>query len=120
MDQGNPSVAAPIINPVCKWHMPGGEELTGIEVFKESDGQFRKGFGNIHHRVEDLITEGDKVAARIKKATVYEGTYSGDKSSGNELMVTVIAIYKFRHGKIIESRLEYDALGLMQKVGGVK
>lgn len=120
MDKGNPSFADEVISAECIWHMPGGAELIGAKAFKESDAQFRAGFPDLHHGVEDLIAEDDKVVARLRNTSTHTGVFSGANPTEKKIVVTVNAIYRFDKGKIVEGWVEYDGLGLMQKIGAIQ
>jgi predicted ester cyclase len=119
MDNGNPAFAAEVICPECIWHMPGGIDVIGAVAFEESDAQFRNGFPDLQHHIEDMIAIGDKVVVRLKNTATHTGSFSGVGPTGGKIMVTVNAIYRFDKGKIVEGWVEYDALGLMQQIGAM-
>ncbi len=118
MDEGNSSIADEVISADCIWHM-GGMDLTGYKAFKESDSIFRIGFPDLKHGIEDLIAEGDMLAARLRNTGTHNGFFSGIKPTGEKVIITVQPIYRFEGGKIVEGWIEYDALGLMLQIGGV-
>jgi predicted ester cyclase len=120
MDMGNPSIADEVISAECIWHMPGGIDVFGAVAFKESDAQFRTGFADLQHYIEDLIAIGDKVVVRLKNTATHTGSFAGVGQTGKKINVTVNAIYRFKQGKIIEGWVEYDALGLMQQIGAIQ
>ena len=120
LDKGNAAIADEIISPECIWHMPGGAEVIGARALKESDAQTRVGFPDIHHNIEVFIAEGDMLAVRLINTATHNGVFSGIKPTGEKVIFTANNIFRFREGKIVEGWIEYNALGLMLKIGAVQ
>jgi predicted ester cyclase len=57
--------------------LPGGEDRQGIEVAKGFQSLMRRAFPDFRFEVEDLIAEGDKVAARVSVSGTYPGEMMG-------------------------------------------
>lgn len=65
--------------------------------------------GSVSFAVEDLIGEGDRVAARL-----HVKVSTGD----NGYEIGEIHIFRVRDGLIVEHWHQYDALGMQRQMGG--
>ena len=70
-----------------------------------------------YHTVDDVIAEGDKVAARITGYGTHEGDLLGIPATKKEIKMSGIVIWRIRHGKIVEHWAQNDMMGLMQQLG---
>lgn len=79
--------------------------------------QFGPGASIVRVTVEDLIAEGDKVAARIATQLAFQGDFMGVPVAGKTATLTAIDILRFWDKKIAEHWAEQDLLGLLQQLG---
>jgi predicted ester cyclase len=63
---------------------------------------FDKAFPSRKHIIEDIIAEGDKVAARITFTGRFENAIGNAEPDGKEYSITGTTFYKFKDGQIIE------------------
>src|SRR5215469_7679539 len=70
--------------------------------------------------IEDVIAEGDKVVVRMTQRGTHQGTFSGLSATGKQVTVAGIAIFRLRHGQIVEEWLVTDQLSAMQQLGAIK
>ena len=75
---------------------------------------------DFHATIEDLIAEGDKVAARM----IFGGTHTGGEfmgipPSGRPFAFSATAIFRIEGGKIVEHWGDEDALGWLQQLGAM-
>lgn len=89
------------------------------EAARQEAADFRQGFPDVVSTIEDLIAEGDKVAARWRARATHHGEYAGEPPSGREVEFTGISVYRIEGGKIAESWTVEDDLGLMRQIGAV-
>jgi predicted ester cyclase len=73
-NKGDMSVADEVLATDYVRYMPGGVEILGLEGIKQEVTTVRKAFPDIQFTIEDMIAEGDKVAARF----IGHGTHKGD------------------------------------------
>ena len=66
--------------------------------------------------VEDMVGEGDRTVVRWT-ARGTRGALMGVPPTGRQMMVTGISIIRVANGKIIEHRLNWDTLGMLQQLG---
>ena len=67
--------------------------------------------------IEDLIAEGDKVVVRMTQRGTHQGTFFGLVATGQQVSVAGIAIFRLRHGQIVEEWLLTDQFKAMQQLG---
>lgn len=58
-------------------HSPSDSEASGLENIKRFVGEWRIAFPDTRNVVEDMIAEGDKVAARWTTCATHEGEFLG-------------------------------------------
>ena len=75
------------------------------------------GFPDYQTVIEDIIAEGDKVAARIRMTGTHTGPFMGIPASGRKVDFTGMYIARIEGGKIVEHWSEEDALSLMRQIG---
>ena len=76
-------------------------------------------FPDAHWAVEDLIAEGDRVAARVTMRGTHQGDLMGIPPTGKQVSMTAIGIDRIKDGKFVESWWNEDDLGLMQQLGAI-
>jgi steroid delta-isomerase-like uncharacterized protein len=82
-------------------------------------GLFAAGMPDIELAVEDIIAEGDLVAASFTAMGTHTGELMGIPPTGKKVDITGTGFFKMRDGKIAENRVNFDALGLLQQLGVV-
>ncbi len=55
-----------------------------------------------YHRLDELIADGDMVAARVTGHGTHAGTYRGIPATGRRIRMSGIVIWRIRRGKIVE------------------
>ena len=96
-------------------HFPGGADMDRQQV-EQNERTFATAFPDITRTVEDLISEGDRVVARATVRGTHQGEFSGIAPTGRAVEATAIAIYRVRDGRIAESWVEADFLGLLAQL----
>jgi predicted ester cyclase len=89
------------------------------EAARQEAADFRRGFPDVVSIIEDLIAEGNKVAARWRARATHQGEYVGIPPTGKEVEFTGISVYRIEGDRIAESWTEEDDLGLMRQIGAV-
>jgi steroid delta-isomerase-like uncharacterized protein len=93
------------------------EEIHGPEAFKEVLAGIYNAFPDLGCRVDEMIAEGDKVAARWTIWGTHQGDLPGLPATGKRAEWTGITIYRIVDGKVVEERGEEDALSMLQQLG---
>jgi steroid delta-isomerase-like uncharacterized protein len=92
-------------------------EVEGPEAMKQYINMYRTAFPDTRFTVEDQIAEGDEVVTRWTGQGTHEGELMGIPPTGNQVTVTGIEFDRVSDGKMQETWVNYDALGMMQQLG---
>jgi predicted SnoaL-like aldol condensation-catalyzing enzyme len=109
-----------LFDPGFKLHAPPLRErgAGGPQDVKDFVRAIHVGFPDIRIQVEDMIAEGDKVVARWRTTSqTHSGPYRGAPPTDRLLKMTGVHIFRFRDGKLHETWLELDALGMAEQMG---
>ncbi len=80
---------------------------------------YRDAFPDSNVRIEEMICEGDLVVDRWTATGTHNGTLFGIAPTRKRVTVTGITINRIANGKIAETWVNWDNLGLMQQLGAV-
>ncbi len=114
--KGNLSIADELLSPDFALHVPLPAS-SGIEGINEVITACRAAFEHLNITVEDMIAEGNDVAARFTARGIHKGNFMGLPATGKPITMTGIEIFRIKDGKIIELWGEANLLGLMQQLG---
>ena len=91
--------------------------IRGPRNFRPFHTTFREAFPNMVIVIEDMIAEGDKVAARCSVRGRHEGDFLGRAATQSPIEFTGIAIVRIANGKIVEAWNNFDFMTLHKQVG---
>ena len=94
-----------------------GEAMRGPTAFRVFHGMFRGAFPDIRVNVEDMVAEGDKVAARCSVKGKHQGDHLGFKATDIDVGFEGITIVRIRNGKIIEAWNHFDFMNMHRQLG---
>jgi steroid delta-isomerase-like uncharacterized protein len=113
-------LARELISPNAIFHVPGrSEAMRGPAGYLAVIGIMRGGFPDIQWTLEEMIAEGDKVAARFTMRGTHQGNFFGVPPTGRKIEVTAMNFYRLSGGQFVEERGQPDLLGLLQQIGAV-
>lgn len=95
--------------------LPGQQQ--GRQGLKDVLVAFRTGYPDLHWSIEEMITEGDKVVTRFTWTGTHRGPFLGIPATGRSVAVKGVVIDRLEEGKMADSRILMDTLGLMQQLG---
>ncbi len=97
--------------------MPGqGPGLAGL---KSALREFQSAFPDMHWKIEEQISEGDKVVTRFEWTGTHGGPLWGIPATSRLVKVWGIVIDRLESGKIKDTRIIMDTLGMMTQLGVV-
>jgi steroid delta-isomerase-like uncharacterized protein len=76
-------------------------------------------FLDMHWVVKERVGEGDKVVTRFKWTGTHRGAFMGIPATGRSVEVKGVVIDRLEQGKMADSRILMDTLGLMQQLGAI-
>ena len=91
----------------------------GLEGLKDALRGLMSAFPDMHWSVQEQIVEGDKVLSRFEWNGTHRGLFLGVLATDRPVSVWGMVIDRFEGGKIKETRIIMDTLGLMMQLGMV-
>src|SRR5712664_1320277 len=117
-NKGNLSLADELFAPNYAHHDPSTPDVgRGPEGEKKRVALYRTAFPDLRLTIEDVIAEGQTVMARWSCRGTHKGALSGIAPTGKQITISGITVGRLANGKIAESYVSWDALGLMQQLG---
>lgn len=98
-------------------HLAGAEQPIDRNGWTGWFQGFRAAFPDARFTVEDMIAEGDRVAARLTMRGTHLGPMNGVPATGRAVVVTGMSIERVENGRIAEGWNQNDALGLLGQLG---
>jgi steroid delta-isomerase-like uncharacterized protein len=95
------------------------EEVRGPDGVKQYVSMYRTAYPDTNFTVEDQITEGDRVVTRWTGRGTHQGELMGIAPTGEQVTVASVEFDRVSGGKMQETWVNYDALGMMQQLGVV-
>ena len=91
--------------------------IKGPANFRPFYEVFRQAFPNLTIDIEDMVAEGDKVAARCSVRGKQEGQLRGLEATQAPVEFTGMTIVRIADGKIVEAWNNFDFMNLHKQVG---
>lgn len=98
-------------------HVAGAAEAIDRDGWSAWFQGFRTAFPDARFTVEDMVAEGDRVAARLTMRGTHLGPLNGVPPTGRAVVVGGMSLERVADGRIVEGWNENDALGLLQQLG---
>lgn len=96
---------------------PPGVPNRGPEPMRQLVMMFHKAFPDVSFQVEEVIAEGETVAARVTWTGTHRGSFTGIAPTGRAVQQKQMHFMRFRDGQMIEHQALRDDLGLRQQLG---
>lgn len=74
-------------------------------------------FPDAHETIEDLVANGDRVAARHRLTGTQRGRFGDHAPTGRAIEADYLAIYRLAAGQIVEAWAEWDNLTVLAQLG---
>ena len=110
-------VAGELIAPDIAFRGSLGVAVRGLDGFKAYVALVRRAFPDFHNTVEELIAEGDRVAARLTYRGTHAGPLFGLAPTGQAVTYGGIALFRIAGGRIVDGWVLGDTLGLLRHLG---
>lgn len=96
-----------------------GTEVHGREGMKGFVTTYRSAFPDYHCTIEDQTAEGDTVVTRWTAYGTQRGELMGIPPTGKRVSLPGIVIDRLADGRLVETWLQADVLGMLQQLGAV-
>jgi steroid delta-isomerase-like uncharacterized protein len=98
------------------WPSPTGNPRTDL---KAAIDRAAAGLSDPRFTIDDLIAEGDQVAARLTTAATQTGEFMGMPPSNKRYEIEEIHWFRLRNGKVVEHWHQFDQMGMMKQLGAM-
>ena len=88
-----------------------------FEQLEQSTSMFFTAFPDSSFTVENMVSEGDKVAYQVTIRGTHKGQFMGIAPTGNKIEMRDTSIKRIVSGKLAESWGTVDSLSMMQQLG---
>ena len=95
--------------------LPGQEQ--GREGLKAVIHALLSAFPDMHWVAKEMVAEGEKVVTRFVWTGTHRGAFLGIPATGRSVEVRGVVIDRLEDGKMADSRILMDTMGLMQQLG---
>lgn len=86
---------------------------------KQLVSMYRSAFPDLSFEVHETPSDGKWAAVRWTSSGTHEGELMGIEPTEQEVSVEGIELDRVEDGQLVESRVAWDALGLLRQVGAI-
>jgi steroid delta-isomerase-like uncharacterized protein len=115
--QGDGAGLDELIAPDVVDHNPVPDQAPGRDGFKQWMAAARTAFPDMRGTVEEVIAEGDLVAARMTWHGTHRGEFVGVGPTGKRVSFSAFHLVRFSQGRAVEWWGAADLLGALQQLG---
>jgi steroid delta-isomerase-like uncharacterized protein len=91
--------------------------VKGRDAFKDLMARFFVAFPDLVWTVEQEVSEGDTIVSRYSWTATNDGEYRSMPATHKRVTVNGASINRFSNGRLAETRMLRDDLGLMRQLG---
>lgn len=106
---------------IAPTHAIGGPAVSGRAVgpgaYRQVVGRFLAGFPDLKLTVDETVSEKDKLVVAWTISGTHKGEFLGVPPTNKKVCLSGITINQVANGKIIESTVIWDGLGLLEQFG---
>ena len=118
LNTGALDVIEEIYSPDYVLHAPvSSGDTVGFAGLRDRVIAFRTGFPDIVFTVDDLMADGDRVAARYTFRGTHTGQFGDMAPTGRAIVVPGILYVRFDGGKIAEGWSGFDSQDMLAQLG---
>ncbi len=99
------------------YHGPGGQELKGRDGIRGLWELFLAAFPDLTSTVDEVISEGNRVALRWTIRGTHTGELFGIPASNKSITLPITEVFRVENGQLAEAWDRYDRLHLMEQIG---
>jgi steroid delta-isomerase-like uncharacterized protein len=97
---------------------PGGD-FSDRESYKEFFRVFRRSFTDMQFTIHALVADETHVSARWEIRAKHTGDFAGVKADGRVVTFDGMVLYRMDKGRIAETWLHINELGLLSQIGAI-
>jgi steroid delta-isomerase-like uncharacterized protein len=119
LDKGNFAVLDEMFDPAYRLNFPTATTPLSLDATKRFYRALYAAFPDLTHTITEQISARDKVVTRWTARGTHRGTWMGVAGTGKTISLAGINIYTLKNGKLAESHVQWDLLGLLRQLGAV-
>ncbi len=115
----DPNALEKYFSPQVRVHSltPGIDPGTGLNYLKGLAQSLFDAFPDVHFEIEDVVQQGNRLAARLTLEGTQQGEFAGIHPAGRRMKVYDFAMYRIRDGKFTDVWSLVDMQGLRDQLG---
>jgi steroid delta-isomerase-like uncharacterized protein len=117
LNQGNIDASGKYFHQDMVEQVPLPGQGPGRDGLKTILRGMRAAFPDMHWKVEEQIAEGEKVLTRFEWTGTHRGPFMGIPATSRPVKVWGIVVDRFESGKIKDTRIIMDTMGMMMQLG---
>jgi steroid delta-isomerase-like uncharacterized protein len=117
ISKGDAGALHDLVAPDIVDHNPSPNQAPGLEGFKQWMVAVRTSFPDLEGTVNDVLAEGDRVAARVTWRGTHRGDFAGVRATNKPVSFAAFHVVRFSRGQAIEWWGTADLLGALQQIG---
>jgi steroid delta-isomerase-like uncharacterized protein len=117
LSRGDAAALDKLVAPDIVDHNPIPNQTPGIDGFKQWLAAARTSFPDLRGTVNDIVTEGDRLAARVTWEGTHGGQFLGLDATGTSVSFEAFHLVRFVDGRAAEWWGTADLLGVVQQLG---
>jgi steroid delta-isomerase-like uncharacterized protein len=111
-NEGDLDTCVALMGPDFVMNLAGLPPMRGPDVWRQGASVIRTGFPDLHARIDDLVAEGDRVAARLTFRGTHQGEFLGVPATGRTVEYVSHEFYRFVDGLVAEEWICSDLASL--------
>jgi steroid delta-isomerase-like uncharacterized protein len=116
-NEGRVDLLNELLAPSYVFHEAPPGTLPGAGGIKQVVSMFRAAFPDLEITIDDQIAEGDQVCSRATTCGTHQGEIFGIPATGKVVTMTGMTIVRIVDGRITDSWVKNDVMGLMNQLG---
>ena len=119
LDKKNFGILDELFVPSYALNFPGMPKALDLDTTKDFYHLLYTAFPDLKHKIIEQISAGNKVVTRWAATGTHKAAFMDVAPTGKKITLTGINIYTLTRGKLSQSHVNWDMLGLMQQIGAV-
>jgi steroid delta-isomerase-like uncharacterized protein len=119
-NKGNLNLADEVVTNQYVPHDSTLNTGNGAAGLKNHASALRTAFPDLHLNIEEIHSDGDTVVTRLTAQGTHKGDFLNVSPTGRTIKTTGILISHVKNGKLADSFMNWDALGVLRQIGAVQ
>jgi len=117
LDKKNFGILDELFAPSYVLNLPGLPKPLDLDATKDFYSELYTAFPDLKHKIIEQVSAPNKVVTRWEATGTHKAPFLGVAASGKKINFGGINIYTLKRGKLAQSHVNWDLLGLMQQIG---